>query len=119
MMRMIILKRLMQIKENLEELLPELDSDSKIYREAIESIKRIDNTLSNSKIEELPDNVYINTTQLKFDGPQLSGRVLMTDNEKVYYLTVNKNEVKDMKVFNGGIKKMKLLESTIFKPTIN
>ena len=43
----------------------------------------------------------------------------MTDNEKVYYLTVDSNEVKDMKVFNGGIKKMKLLESTIFKPTIN
>jgi hypothetical protein len=119
MMRMIILKRLMQIKENLEELLPELDSESKIYKEAVESIKRIENTLSKSKIEDLPEDVHINTTQLKFDGPHLSGKVLMTDNEKVYYLTVVKNEVKDMKVFNGGIKKMQLLESTIFKPSTN
>jgi len=119
MMRMIILKRLIEIKENLEELLPELDPDSKIYKEAKESIKRIETTVSNSKVEELPDNVYINTSQLEFNGPNLSGKVLMTDNDKVYYLTVDKNEVKDMKVFNGGIKKMKLLESTIFKPTIN
>jgi hypothetical protein len=119
MMRMIILKRLIEIKENLEELLPELDPDSKIYKEAKESIKRIETTISKSKVQELPDDVYINTSQLEFNGPNLSGKVLMTDNDKVYYLTVDKNEVKDMKVFNGGIKKMKLLESTIFKPTIN
>jgi len=119
MMRMIILKRLIEIKENLEELLPELDPESKIYKEAVESIKRIEQTLSKNKIKELPEDVYINTSQLKFDGPKLSGKVLMTDNDKVYYLTVDKNEVKDMKVFNGGIKKMLLLENTIFKPTIN
>lgn len=119
MMRMIILKRLMEIKENLEELLPELDPESKVYKEAKESIKRIEQTISKNKVKELPDDVYINTSQLQFNGPHLNGKVLMTDNKKVYYLTVDKSEVKDMKVFNGGIKKMQLLESTIFKPTIN
>lgn len=117
MMRTILLKRLIEIKENLEELLPELDPESKIYAEAKESIKRINTTLSKNKIDKLPENVSINTSQLKFDGPKLSGKILMSDNDKVYYLTVEKNEVKDMKVFNGGLKKMKLLENTFFKPS--
>lgn len=115
MMRMIILKRLSEIKSNLEELLPQLDPDSKVYKDAKASLERINTTLANIKVTELPREVRIDTSQLKMKGNKLSGKVLMSDNSKVYYLTVDNNEIKDMKVFDGGIKKMEYLEATVFK----
>ncbi|MCX8200383.1 MAG: hypothetical protein N3G76_02850 [Candidatus Micrarchaeota archaeon] len=115
MMRLIILKRLSEIKSNLEELLPQLDPGSKVYKDAKASLERINATLANAKIHELPREVRIDTSQLKMKGSKLSGKVLMSDNTKVYYLTVDNNEIKDMKVFDGGIKKMEYLEATVFK----
>ncbi len=115
MMRMIILKRLSEIKQNLDELLPQLDPASKVYKDAKESLERINKTLATIKPTELPKDVRINTSQLKFKGSKLCGKVLMTDNSKVYYLTVDGSEIKDMKVFEGGVKKMEYLEATVFK----
>ena len=115
MMKMIILKRLSEIKSNLEELLPQLDPDSKVYKDAKMSLDRIKTTLASTKPAELPKDVKIDTSQLKFRGSKLSGKVLMSDNTKVYYLTVDNNEIKDMKVFEGGIMKMEYLEATVFK----
>lgn len=115
MMRMIILKRLMEIKKNLEELMPQLDPNSKVYKDAKASLERINKSLASVKPEELPKDVRIDTSRLKMKGDKLFGKVLMTDNTKVYYLTVDDSEIKDMKVFEGGIKKMEYLESTVFK----
>jgi|GEM_PF-3159728 len=115
MMRMIILKRLSEIKKNLEELLPQFDPDSKIYKDAKTSLDRINAALADVKPEDLPKNVKIDTSQLKFKGNKLSGKVLMSDNNKVYLVTVDDSEIKDMKVFDGGIKKMEYLEGTVFK----
>lgn len=114
-MRLIILKRLSEIKSNLEELLPQLDPSSKVYKDAKASLDNIKATLANVKMAELPREVRIDTSQLKMRGNKLYGKVLMSDNSKVYYLTVDNNEIKDMKVFDGGIKKMEYLEATVFK----
>lgn len=115
MMKMIILKRLMEIKENLEELIPQLDPNSRVYKDAKDSLRRINKSLSSIHMSDLPKNIKIDTSKLRFKGDKLYGKVLMTDNRNVYFITVNNNEIKDMKVFKGGIKKMEYLEATAFK----
>ena len=115
MMKMIILKRLIEIKENLEALLPQLDPSSKVYKDAKDSLRRINRTLASIDPSELPRNVKIDTSKLTLRGNRLSGKVLMTDNRKVYFITVENNRIKDMKVFNGGIRKMEYLEATVYK----
>ncbi len=114
-MKMIILKRLLEIKENLEVLIPQLDPEGKVYKEAKASLERINKTLENVKPEELPKDIKIDTSKLDLKGNRLNGKVLMTDNRKVYFITVENNEIRDMKVFDGGIQKMDYLESTVFK----
>ena len=115
MMRLIILKRLQEIKDNLEELLPQLDPASKVYKDAKASLRRINRTLATMNPSNLPKDVRVDTSKLRFKGDKLYGKVLMTDNKKVYLITVNNNEIKDMKVFKGGARKMEYLEATVFK----
>ena len=115
MMRLIVLKRLREIKSNLEELMPQLDPNGKVYKDAKASLERINKTLDGVDVSKLPKDVRVDTSKLKLKGTKLQGSVLMTDNSKVYFVTVENSEITDMKVYEGGAKKMEYLEATVFK----
>ncbi len=114
MMKLIILRRLLEIKDSLEQLIPQLDPETKVYKDAVSTLKRINRALSKIDISKLPKDVRVNTSKLKFRNGKLYGPVLMADARKVYYVIVEGSKIKDMKVYEGGISKMEYLENRLF-----
>ncbi len=112
-MKLIIVRRLLEIKDNLENLLPQLDPESKVYKDAVSTLRRINRAISKVDISKLPKDVRVNTSKLRFRNGKLYGPVLMADSKKAYYIIVEASKIKDMKVFDGGIHKMEYLESSL------
>ncbi len=100
--REIVLKRLVEIREALLEVKPKLTPGSQICRQVEESLHEIDVALKGQDLSRLPKDVRVDTSQLKVEGSRLSGRVLMTDNSKVYDVSLERDKVVNCNSSSGG-----------------
>ena len=102
--RMILESRLLEIYESLLDLRDRVDKNSDSYKEATKSMEDIAKTVDVKKIRHR--EVRVDSNALKFEKGRLSGKVILSDNEKVYELEINDNEIKDCRMKDGGFKQL-------------
>ena len=109
-MREIVLKRLVEIRESLLEIKPKLKPGTEIFKEVQQSLSEINNALKGYDLSKLPRDVRIDSSQLKFDGNMLKGRVLLTDNRNVYDIQLGSGgRVVSCNSSEGGVPKLEWL----------
>lgn len=108
-MREIVLKRLMEIKQSLLEIKPKLSPGTEVYKQVDASLLEIDRALKGQDLKNLPKEVKVDTSGLTLDGERLSGRVLLSDNNNVYDVSLQSDKVLNCTASSGGFKKLELL----------
>ncbi len=102
--RMILESRLLEIYESLLDLRDRVDKNSDAYKEATKSMDEIAKAVDVKKIRQR--EVRVDSNALKFEKGRLSGKVILSDNEKVYELEISDNDIKDCKMKDGGFKQL-------------
>ena len=102
--RVILESRLLEIYESLLDLRDRVDKNSDAYKEATKSMEEIAKSVDVKKIRQR--EVRVDSNALKFEKGRLSGKVILSDNEKVYELDINDNEIRDCRMKDGGFKQL-------------
>ncbi len=102
--RMILESRMLEIYESLLDLRERVDKNSQAYKEATRTMDDISKTVDVKRIRQR--EVRIDSNSLKFEGGKLSGKIILSDNEKVYELDIKDNDIKDCKMKDGGFKQL-------------
>ncbi len=102
--REIVESRLLEIYESLMDLRERVDKKSEAYKEATRSMDEIAKTVDIKRIRQR--EVRVDSNALKFDAGKLTGKLILSDNERVYELEITENDIKDCKVKEGGFKQL-------------
>lgn len=102
--RGILESRLLEIYESLLDLRERVGKDTDAYKEATRTMGEIGKVVDVSKIRQR--EVRVDSNALKFDEGRLNGKIILSDNEKVYELEVKDNQIEDCNVKEGGFDKL-------------
>ncbi|MFH1448601.1 MAG: hypothetical protein ABIG39_07095 [Candidatus Micrarchaeota archaeon] len=102
--RKILESRLLEIYESLMDLRERVNKESKAYKEATTTMVEINKVIDVKSIRQ--KEVRVDSNALKFDGGKLDGKVILSDNEDVYELQIQDNEIKQCEVKEGGFEKL-------------
>ncbi|MFH0818282.1 MAG: hypothetical protein V1909_06655 [Candidatus Micrarchaeota archaeon] len=102
--RTILESRLLEIYESLIDLRGRVDKNSDAYKEATKSMEEIAKAVDVKKIRQ--KEVRVDSNALKFDQGKLNGKVILSDNEKVYELEIKDNDIRDCKMKEGGFQQL-------------
>jgi hypothetical protein len=102
--RMILESRMLEIYESLLDIRERVDKNSQAYKDATKTMDDISKTVDVKKIRQR--EVRIDSNSLKFEEGKLSGKIILSDNEKVYELDIKDNDIKNCRMKEGGFKQL-------------
>ncbi len=102
--RSILESRLLEIYESLIDLRERVDKNSDAYKEATKTMDEISNVVDVRKIRQ--NEVRVDSNALKFDKGKLNGKVILSDNERVYELDIKDSNIEECNVKEGGFEKL-------------
>jgi hypothetical protein len=103
-LRRILESRLLEIYESLLEIRQRVDKKSNTYKSATMEMAKIEKEVNVKKLRQT--EVRIDSSALCLKNGKLSGTVILSDNEKVYELQIEKDQVKSCKSVKGGFKQL-------------
>jgi hypothetical protein len=102
--RSILEGRLLEIYESLLDLRERVDKNSEAYKEATRTMEDISRSIEVKKLRQ--KEVRVDSNALRFDRGKLNGKIILSDNEKVYELDIKDNDIRDCRMKEGGFKQL-------------
>jgi hypothetical protein len=102
--RSILESRLLEIYESLLDLRERIDKNSPAYKEATKTMDEISKAVDLKELRQ--KEIRVDSNALKFEAGKLNGKVILSDNEKVYELEIKDNDVRGCKMKEGGFKQL-------------